>query len=30
VGQANRFYVVLGQHSADTVDYSPDKGQESD
>jgi hypothetical protein len=28
VGQAHRFYVVLGQHSSYTVEYSPDKRQE--
>jgi hypothetical protein len=30
VGQAHRFDVVLGQHSADKVEYSPNKGQEGD
>jgi hypothetical protein len=27
VGRAHRFGVVSGQHSADTVEYSPSKGQ---
>jgi hypothetical protein len=30
VGQAHRFDVVSGQHSAYTVEYNPDKGQEGD
>jgi hypothetical protein len=30
VGQAERMDVVSGQHSADTVEYSPDKGREGD
>jgi hypothetical protein len=30
VGQAHRFDVVSGQHSAYTVEYSSDKGQEGD
>jgi hypothetical protein len=30
VGQAHRFEVVSVQHSADTVEYSSDKGQEGD
>jgi hypothetical protein len=28
--QAHRFDVVLGQHSAYRVEYSPGKGQEGD
>jgi hypothetical protein len=28
VGQAHRFHVVLGHHSADMVEYRLDKGQE--
>jgi hypothetical protein len=30
VGQAHRFDVVSDQHSADSVEYSPDKEQEGD
>jgi hypothetical protein len=30
VGQAHRFDVVSGQHSAYMVEYSPDKWQEGD
>jgi hypothetical protein len=30
VGQAHRFDVLLGQQSADSVECSPNKGQEGD
>jgi hypothetical protein len=29
VGQAHRFDVVLGQHSADSVEYSLEKGRKA-